>query len=89
MLSYPKRRVDYTFILDTDASLYAIGAVLSQLQDGQERVLAYASKTLSDAQRAYCTTKWELLAVVYFTKHFQQYLAGQHFKLRTDHASLH
>ena len=88
VLSYPIRGPENTYILDTDASLFGIGAVLSQLQNGEEKVIAYASRTLSDAQRAYCTTKRELLAVVYFTKHFRQYLAGQKFKLRTDHASL-
>ena len=88
ILSYPVRGEDNTFILDTDASLYAIGAVLSQIQDGEERVIAYASKTLSASQRAYCTTKRELLAVIHFVKHFRQYLMGMKFKIRTDHASL-
>ena len=57
VLSYPIRGRENTFILDTDASLYAIGAVLSQIQNGEERVIAYACKMLSAAQRAYCTTK--------------------------------
>ena len=76
------------FVLDTDASLLAIGAVLSQLQDGEERVIAYASSTLSPSQQAYCTTKRELLAVVTFAEHFRPYLAGGRFLIRTDHASL-
>ena len=36
----------------------------------------------------YCTTKRELLAVVYFVRHFRKYLTGMRFKIRTDHASL-
>jgi transposase InsO family protein len=63
-------------------------AVLSQIQDGQESVIAYASKSLSLAQRRYCTTYRELLAVVTFTKHFHYYLWGQKFVVRTDHGSL-
>lgn len=76
------------FILDTDASGHAIGAVLSQVQEGEEKVIAYASKMLGDSQRKYCTTYRELLAVVTFVKYFRHYLLGQKFKVRTDHASL-
>ena len=60
----PPALVDTPFILDTDASSQGLGAVLSQMQDGQERVIAYASKTLSKSQKRYCTTYRELLALV-------------------------
>ena len=76
------------FILDTDASGFAAGAVLSQVQLGEERVIAFGSKTFSRTQRAYCTTRRELLAVVLFVKYFKYYLWGRHFTIRTDHASL-
>src|SRR6266516_3276162 len=76
------------YVLDTDASNFAIGAVLSQQQDGEERVIAYASRTLNDAERNYCVTRKELLAVVYFTKYFRHYLLGAQFVIRTDHAPL-
>ena len=86
LLAYPRPTEDY--ILDTDASNDGIGAVLSQIQDGQERVVAYASKVLSKAERNYCVTRRELLAVVVFLKHFRQYLYGRHVLVRTDHGAL-
>ncbi len=76
------------YILDTDASLFSIGAVLSQVVAGEERVLGYASRTLSKAERNYCVTRRELLAVVAFTRHFRPYLYGRQFTIRTDHSSL-
>lgn len=76
------------FILDTDASNEAIGAVLSQVQKGIERPIAFASKSLSNSERKYCVTRKELLAVVTFVKYFRQYLYGRKFKVRTDHSSL-
>lgn len=76
------------FILDTDASDVAIGAELLQIQDGVEKVIAYGSFSLSSAQRRYCTTRKELLAIVRFTQHFRHYLLGREFLVRTDHNSL-
>ena len=87
VLSYPMGD-EGDFVLDTDASDFAMGAVLSQMQQGEERVIAYASKTLSREQQNYCTTKKELLAAVHFVEHFRQYLYGRHFVIRTDHSSL-
>ena len=76
------------FILDCDASDHGIGAVLSQEQDGIERVIAYGSRTLNSAEENYCVTRSEMLALVYFTKYFQEYLIGRKFLVRTDHSSL-
>jgi hypothetical protein len=86
ILSYPKIKRQY--ILDTDASNNVIGAVLSQVQEGEERVIEYYSKVLSKPDRNYCVTRKELLVVVNAVGHFYKYLYGQHFKIRTDHASL-
>ena len=56
VLAYPSLHPDHCFVLDTDASNFAVGAVLSQQIDGEERVIAFASKTFNPAQRRYCTT---------------------------------
>ena len=85
-LAYPQGTG--TFILDTDASDRAIGAELSQEQDGMEKVIGYSSHSLQPVQRRYCTTRKELLAVVKFCRHYRHYLLGRPFLLRTDHGSL-
>ena len=86
ILSLPMDEGDY--ILDTDASNYAIGAVLQQVQDGVERVLAYGSRLLAEAEVNYCTTRKEMLAVVDFVGVFRQYLVGRRFTVRSDHSAL-
>lgn len=80
VLGYPLD--DGEMILDTDACDTGVGAVLSQIQDGAERVLAYGNRKLSRAEQNYCTTRRELLAIVDFTAHFRQYLLGRRFKVR-------
>ena len=86
ILGYPKG--NGKFILDTDASDFGIGGVLSQLQDGKEVVLAYGSRTMTSEELNYCVTRKELLAVVHHIQLFEPYLIGQQFEVRTDHASL-
>ena len=76
------------FILDTDASSSCIGAVLSQVQNGQEKAIAFASRSMTKSERKYCVTRKELLAAVYFTKYFRHYLLGRKFVIRSDHSSL-
>ena len=76
------------FVLDTDASDVAVGAVLSQVQDGAERVISYGSRSLSTQERNYCVTRRELLAIIVFLKYFRHYLIGRKFLIRSDHAAL-
>jgi len=76
------------YVLDTDASDEALGAVLQQYQDGVLRVIAYASRALLAPERVYCVTRRELLAVVYGLKEFRHYLLGAEFDLRTDNSAL-
>ena len=86
VLAYPTR--EGKFVLDTDASDHGIGAVLSQFQDGVEKPIAFASRTLSKSERNYCVTRRELLAIVEFVKQHRHYLQGTRFCIRTDHAPL-
>ncbi|CAH8445461.1 unnamed protein product [Dicrocoelium dendriticum] len=76
------------FVLDTDASDEAIGAVLSQRTPAGEVVISYASRRLDKRERKYSTTRRELLALVSFLRHFRPYLLGKSFQVRTDHQSL-
>ena len=85
-LSYPSE--ERTFILDTDASDFVIGGVLSQLMEGLEHVICYGSYVVTAEQRKYCTTGKELLAIVCFCCQFWYYLLGRWFIVRTDHYSL-
>lgn len=77
------------FILSTDASGIAIGAVLSsQLHDGVEHPIAYASRQLNKPEKNYDATERELLALVWATKYFRCYLYGRKFTAVTDHSAL-
>lgn len=87
ILKYPD--FNRKFILETDASDFALGAVLSQkFEDGKEHPIAYASRTLNEAECNYSATEKELLAIVWATKHFRPYIYGTHFEIRTDHKPL-
>ena len=76
------------YILDCDASDRAMGAVLSQVQNGEERPICYASQLFDKHQQNYNVTRKELLALITFVKKFRQYLLGHPFVVRTDHAAL-
>ena len=76
------------FVLYTDASTYAIGAILSQVYDDGDRVVSYLSRSLNSAEQNYTTTERECLAIVWSIKTFRPYLHGQDFTIITDHHSL-
>lgn len=87
ILQYPD--FNKPFILLTDASGTGLGAVLAQLDDeGKERVIAYASRALTPAEKNYPITEQECLAVIWAVQHFDQYLQLQPFKIVTDHSAL-
>ena len=77
-----------TFILTTDASQEAIGAVLSQKSDGGDHPVGFMSRKLSPAERRYSAIERELLGVVWSVGQFRPYLFGNFFEIRTDHMPL-
>ena len=85
-LAFPD--VKEQFILYTDASLTAMGAVLAQVLDGKERAICYASKALSKSQTNYSATKREISAIVSFPRQLKHYLLGRNFRIVTDHRAL-
>jgi hypothetical protein len=77
------------FILYTDASDIALGAILSQLDDfGNEYVVAYASRVLRPEEKKYSISEKECLGIIYGLEHFNYYLMCKSFDLVTDHKVL-
>jgi hypothetical protein len=87
VLKYPD--FEQSFVIFTDASGVGLGAVLSQKDEqGKEGVIAYASRSLNQAEQNYSVTDQECLAVVWAIKHFQHYLGLRPFTIVTDHSAL-
>ena len=86
MVRYPD--FEKPFLLYTDASLTGLGAVLAQKEGKEEYVIAYASRTLSAAERNYGITELECLAIVWAVKYFRHYVYGSNITIVTDHSAL-
>ena len=87
VLAYPS--FDRDFVLETDASIKGLGAVLSQVQsDNQLHPIAFASRALSPPEKNYGVTDLETLAVVWAMSHFHYYLYGHNVTVFTDHSAV-
>ena len=87
VLVYPDFCKD--FVLETDASIRGLGAVLSQKQsDGKLHPIAFASRALSPPEKNYAVTELETLAVVWACSHFHAYLYGHNVTVYTDHSAV-
>jgi len=84
--TYPN--FELRFILTTDASKVAIAAILSQVQDGKERPIAFVSRQLNTAEQNCTVSEQEMFALVWATRYFLCYLYGKRFLVRTNHAAL-
>ena len=86
ILTYPE--FDKEFIVTSDASDLAIGAVLSQGEVGKDRPICYVSRSLNSAETKYATIEKELLGIIYAVEQFRPYIYGRKFTIYTDHKPL-
>jgi len=86
ILQYPN--FEKPFNITTDASGYAIAAILSQGPIGKDLPIAYCSRLLNQAEQNYSTIEKELLAIVYAVQYYRPYIYGNEFNLITDHKPL-
>ncbi len=76
------------FIIQTDACDLGLGVTLCQRINGQEKVIAYLSRTLSPAERKWSVREKEALGIIWGCETCRPYLIGAHFTVETDHESL-
>ena len=87
VLAYPDPNREY--LLEMDALRLGLGAVLSQRQsDGKYHPVAFGSRALHGVEVNYHSTKLEFMAMTWSIEHFQTYLLGRRFKVRTDNNPL-
>ena len=83
ILQYPN--YELPFLMKCDASFETLGAVLSQLHNGDDLPIAYASRMLNQCEQKYTVTEKELLAITWSVKYFKHYLYNRQVTVQTDH----
>ena len=84
---YPS--IDVPFVLQTDASILGLAAVLSQQQsENRLHPVAFASPSLSKVERNYSVTETETFSVVWAVSHFHTYLYGHKVTVYADHSAV-
>ena len=74
--------------IQVDASMKGLGAALIQIEDGREKVIAFASKALSPTEERYANIEREMLAVVFGAERFYTFVYGSSFTVESDHKPL-
>ena len=85
-MAFPSRQGD--FIIETDASLSGLGAVLKQLQKGTEKTIAYTSRVLPSPEKNYSASEIECLGLYFALLSFHEYIHLRKVHIRTDHRAL-
>ena len=86
--SYPRYDIEAPFEVTTDFSAKAVGAILSQVQDGRERFLGSVARKTTKFEANYGSVKGELAAVLMALRRWEHLLRYQPFILNTDSAAL-
>jgi len=76
------------FVLQCDASKFAIGAVLMQRTETEKWIIAYASHQFSPAETRYSAIEREFLAIIWSLKHFKHYILERKVLIQSDHKPL-
>ena len=85
ILAFPQFHPGAEFIVESAYSNTSVSAILSQTQDGKDRVIAYASKSTSLSEQQYSDCKKSCLSTTWAILHFKSYLGGHHAVVKTSH----
>ena len=80
--------LNHLFIVASDASNLATGAVLLQEVDGQRRIVDFMSRTFNETEKRYSSIEQEATAILWALKKWEHLLIGRRFKIETDHRPL-